>query len=72
MKNITNGQCKVLARVTRKLNKVAGGDIPDGHANHTFEKSSGYLGSVGNLPTQFLETCFLMRRSTDHFAYSHC
>jgi len=27
MKNISNGQCKVLARVTRKLNKVAGGDI---------------------------------------------
>jgi len=26
MKHITNGKCKVLPRVTRKLNKVAGGD----------------------------------------------
>ena len=48
MKNITEGQCKVLARVTRKLNKVAGGDMPGGRANHAFEKSAGYLGSAGN------------------------
>jgi hypothetical protein len=68
MKNITNGQCNCWrvwhashCRVETYLTAT-----PD----HIWKVI--WLFRFCKKPTQSLETCFLMRRSIDHFAYFHC